>query len=59
MAVKAIGQYRPFVDPLLDHLIRAAPQFAFAPESLTTLPQRAISLFTCASSCAGVEPTIW
>ena len=36
-----------------------APQFACAPESLTTLPQRAISLFTCASSCAGVEPMIW
>jgi hypothetical protein len=33
-------------------------QFAFAPESLTTLAHRAISLLTCASNSAGVEPTI-
>ena len=39
--------------------LATASQFAFAPVSLTTLPQRTIALFTCASSCAGVELTIW
>ena len=56
--VKDFARYRlPDGEALARHGVRV--HSTFAPESRITLAQRAISLLTNASSCAGVEPTIW
>ncbi len=38
---------------------RSVAYSTVTPATLTTRAQRVISLLTCASSCAGVEPTTW
>src|SRR5712691_12596845 len=46
----SLGQERTLTPPTYQSILTLA--------SLTTLPQRAISLLSSASNCAGVEPTI-